>query len=152
MDFTKIFQSKGLKPKNKDHANIYECCDLTKKVYPTYMYYLCLTQLPKSTYEAYKPWCWLNINTILLQNTFTKNKLEKKTPEKLNTYTEYFFPKCFFFENVKCKKYVICLEFTKETAAYLSLLLHFLKLEGYFLCPKAKQLDWNRLKDQLIKK
>ena len=58
----------------------------------------------------------------------------------------------FSFENVKCKKYVICLEFTKETAAYLSLLLHFLKLEGYFLCPKAKQLDWNRLKDQLIKK
>ena len=33
IDFTKIFQLKGLKPKNKDHANIYECCDLTKKVY-----------------------------------------------------------------------------------------------------------------------
>ena len=23
----------GLKPKSKDHANFYECCDLTKKVY-----------------------------------------------------------------------------------------------------------------------
>ena len=23
----------GLKPKNKGHANFYECCDLTKKVY-----------------------------------------------------------------------------------------------------------------------
>ena len=23
----------GLKPKNKDHANFYDCCDLTKKVY-----------------------------------------------------------------------------------------------------------------------
>ena len=22
----------GLRPKNKDHANFYECCDLTKKV------------------------------------------------------------------------------------------------------------------------
>ena len=29
--FTKIFQSKGLKPKNKGHRNFYKCCDLTKK-------------------------------------------------------------------------------------------------------------------------
>ena len=33
IDFTKNFQLKGLKPKNKGHANFYECCDLTKKVY-----------------------------------------------------------------------------------------------------------------------
>ena len=33
--FTKFFQSKGLKPKNKGHRNFYECCDLTKKVYLT---------------------------------------------------------------------------------------------------------------------
>ena len=32
-DFSKIYQLKGLKPKNKGHANFYECCDLTKKVY-----------------------------------------------------------------------------------------------------------------------
>ena len=32
MDFTKIFQLKGLKSKNKDGKNFYECCDLTKKV------------------------------------------------------------------------------------------------------------------------
>ena len=38
-DFTKIFQSKGLKPKNKDHANFYECSDLTKKVYLVTIYY-----------------------------------------------------------------------------------------------------------------
>ena len=31
--FSKIFQLKGLKPKNKDHTNFYECCDLTEKVY-----------------------------------------------------------------------------------------------------------------------
>ena len=30
IDFTKIFQFKGLKPK-KGHSNFYECCDLTKK-------------------------------------------------------------------------------------------------------------------------
>ena len=33
--FTKIYQLKGLKPKNKGHTNFYECCDLTKKVYLT---------------------------------------------------------------------------------------------------------------------
>ena len=31
IEFTKIFQLKGLKPKNKGHINFYECCDLTKK-------------------------------------------------------------------------------------------------------------------------
>ena len=31
IDFTKIFQLKALKPKNKGHSNFYECCDLTKK-------------------------------------------------------------------------------------------------------------------------
>ena len=30
---SKIYQLKGLKPKNKGHSNFYECCDLTKKVY-----------------------------------------------------------------------------------------------------------------------
>ena len=33
IDFTKIFQLKGLKPKNNGRTNFYECCDLTKKVY-----------------------------------------------------------------------------------------------------------------------
>ena len=33
IDFTRIFQLKGLTPKNKGHTNFYKCCDLTKKVY-----------------------------------------------------------------------------------------------------------------------
>ena len=33
LDFTKIFQLNGLKPKKNGQANFYECCDLTKKVY-----------------------------------------------------------------------------------------------------------------------
>ena len=33
IDFSKIYQSKGLKPKNKGYANFYKCCDLTEKVY-----------------------------------------------------------------------------------------------------------------------
>ena len=33
LDFTKIYQLKGLKPKNNGQTNFYECCDLTKKVY-----------------------------------------------------------------------------------------------------------------------
>ena len=36
-DFTKIFQLKGLKPKDKGQTNFYECCDLTKKVYLKYV-------------------------------------------------------------------------------------------------------------------
>ena len=31
--FSKIYELKGLKPKNKGHSNFYECCDLTEKVY-----------------------------------------------------------------------------------------------------------------------
>ena len=31
IDFSKIFQLKGLKPQNKGHTNFYECCDFTKK-------------------------------------------------------------------------------------------------------------------------
>ena len=31
IDFSVIFQLKGLKPKNKDHTNLYESCDLMKK-------------------------------------------------------------------------------------------------------------------------
>ena len=38
IDFTKTFQLKGLKPKNKGHMNFYECCDLTKKVYLIQVY------------------------------------------------------------------------------------------------------------------
>ena len=33
IDFSKIFQLKDLKLKNKGHTNFYECCDLMKKVY-----------------------------------------------------------------------------------------------------------------------
>ena len=38
IDFTWIYQLKGLKPKNKDDTNFYECCDLTEKVYILYLY------------------------------------------------------------------------------------------------------------------
>ena len=37
MDFTKMFQLMGLKPKSKGHMNVYEYCDLTKKVYLMYI-------------------------------------------------------------------------------------------------------------------
>ena len=35
--FSKIYQLKGLKPKNNGQTNFYECCDLTKKVYLRYL-------------------------------------------------------------------------------------------------------------------
>ena len=37
MYFSKIFQLKGLEPKNKGCTTFYECCDLTKKVYLIYI-------------------------------------------------------------------------------------------------------------------
>ena len=45
IDLSKIYQLKGLEPKNKGHTNFYECFDLTKKVYlmlhtTTYILYL----------------------------------------------------------------------------------------------------------------
>ena len=36
IDFTRVFQLKGLKPKNKSHTNFYERCDLTEKVHLVY--------------------------------------------------------------------------------------------------------------------
>ena len=36
-DFSKIYQLKGLKPKNNGQTNFYECCDLTEKVYLTFI-------------------------------------------------------------------------------------------------------------------
>ena len=44
MDLTKIYGLDGLKPKNKGHANFYECCDLTKKV--------CLIYIEKVDYKT----------------------------------------------------------------------------------------------------
>ena len=41
-DCNKIYQFKDLKPKNKCHTIIYECCDLTKKVYLMYILLLFL--------------------------------------------------------------------------------------------------------------
>ena len=33
IDDTKVYQLKSLKPKSNDQTNVYDCCDLTKKVY-----------------------------------------------------------------------------------------------------------------------
>ena len=44
-DFSKIYQLKSLKPKNKGHTNFYECCDLTKKVSKEVCNNMCATQL-----------------------------------------------------------------------------------------------------------
>ena len=37
IEFTIIFQSMGLKPKNKGHTNFYECCDLMYKGHLLYI-------------------------------------------------------------------------------------------------------------------
>ena len=43
--FSKIYQYKGLKPKNKGHTNFYECCDLTEK--DNLMYISLVGMVPK---------------------------------------------------------------------------------------------------------
>ena len=63
IDFTKIFQLKGLKPKNKGHTNFYECCNLKKKVYLEYLVYafqLQLNQLIKSKFDWSIVWSSLH--------------------------------------------------------------------------------------------
>ena len=44
----------GLKPKNKSHANFYQCCDLTKKVYLAYTIYIFFKQFHET---------WLDYST-----------------------------------------------------------------------------------------
>ena len=60
----KIFQSKGLKPKNKGHMNFYQCCDLTKKVYLFY--------IPKNCSDCSGP------------TFFSKNKQKSKDRSSAN--------------------------------------------------------------------
>ena len=40
IDFSRIYQLKGLEPKNKGHTKFYECCALTKKVYLIHIVYI----------------------------------------------------------------------------------------------------------------
>ena len=56
-DFSEIYQLKGLKPKNKGHMNVYECYDLTKKVY---LKYLCIIVSENSLFSL----SFLTINII----------------------------------------------------------------------------------------
>ena len=57
IDFTKIYQLKGLKPKNKSRTNFYECCDLTEKVYLIYIVYYILHILWKAPFFFYHWGC-----------------------------------------------------------------------------------------------
>ena len=48
--FSKIYQSKGPKPKNIGRRNFYDCCDLTKKVYLYYIFWKFL----QNSFSTYK--------------------------------------------------------------------------------------------------
>ena len=51
IDFSKTFYGlKGLKPKNKGHANFYECCDVTEKVYLMYLLVAIQCQFAKNKF------------------------------------------------------------------------------------------------------
>ena len=54
IDFSKIYELKGPKPRNKGQSNFYECCDLTKKVYLMYTFISSLERCePGSTAHTY---------------------------------------------------------------------------------------------------
>ena len=108
IDFTKIFQLKGLKPKNKGHTNFYECCDLTKKVYLT-------LQLRATSYKnAIKS----DQSAIFPMPIFYDKRLVRwfyRWPLIIHTYIGTFrkyFPKkslMLWIENLRMKEDSICM-------------------------------------------
>ena len=59
-DFSKINQLKGLKPKNKNHTNFYQCCDLTeKKISSVDIILYCVCILFSSYHNIHKSSCSL---------------------------------------------------------------------------------------------
>ena len=77
IDFTKILQLKGLKSKNKDHTNFYECCDLTKKEYLIHIYIediiaLAIVYVVQEVILVILPW---EIETIEKQYLSCYNKM-----------------------------------------------------------------------------
>ena len=68
----------GLKPKNKGHANFYECCDLTKKVYLMWTQFInrCSRRKRKAIHENW----WLHISRqITFWFFFPKGRRKKLT-------------------------------------------------------------------------
>ena len=68
-DYSKIYQFKGLKPKNKGHMNFYECCDLTEKVYLTYIVVHCNVYNTRCILQLFVTEAWVYemnmLNTII---------------------------------------------------------------------------------------
>ena len=68
--FSRIFQLKGLKPKNKGHTNFYECCDLTEKVYLTYNH----THINTESFLRYFLNCYNWIQRLYVKTTTLKKQ------------------------------------------------------------------------------
>ena len=67
IDFSKIYQLYGLKPKNKGRTNFYECCDLTKKVYLLAIYFHPILNLDLNSRQSH---AWnSNVVCICMPNT-----------------------------------------------------------------------------------
>ena len=89
IDFSNLFQLKGLKPKNKGHTNLYECYDLTKKVY-------LMRTLCKSSVNLH---C---ANLVWKKNQYYEDHSNLKAPDNQglavvwNGNFLYLFPFCVF--------------------------------------------------------
>ena len=80
IDFTRIFQLKGLKPPKKGHTNFYECCDLTKKVCLMYLLnkwveekaeVLCSSKGQHSPHDPISMWTLVVTNSPLIISRVT---------------------------------------------------------------------------------
>ena len=60
IDFSRIYQLKGLKTKNKGRMKFYECCDLTKKGYLVYTYLVKTMRILKCWNYYLLAWIWYN--------------------------------------------------------------------------------------------
>ena len=80
IDSSKIYQLKGLKPKNKDHTNFAECCDLMEKVYLISIYDIVeistlIIQNQSPTTEQYSSNISLHVSYLLHYFTILISKI-----------------------------------------------------------------------------
>ena len=134
-DFSKIHQLKGLKPKNKGHTKFYECCDLTKKVYLTYIH------LPWKWHcnlaKRFSQHCFTHLDTYKSKNLHPiHNKkffwFENASPFSGPLLLLYAFDKNFVFWTIQpWQSYIISLR--NLTVNFTRINLHYIPATKYVI-------------------
>ena len=99
IDFGKMFQLKGLKPKNKGHTNFYECCDLTEKVYLLYIHSILFNwrDVIRKIYEQIIM-MWHPMKNPCMATIFVIGRSQQGARELLHIHTTKAFALWFWFE------------------------------------------------------